>query len=236
MDEKHTSDKRFWLGLLFVILGSVWLLDNLDIIPWYYSRYLVNWRTFLILLGVYFIVGRKKPEPGIILIAIGGVFLLEDLYYINFRDIWHVFWPAIVIVIGLSLILRRSRGSRYGLDEKKNDLDYIDDFAVFGGRERTIDSQNFKGGKITALFGGSQINLANAYLAEGRNEIDVFVMFGGTEIRVPADWSVQVEVFSLLGGFSDKRRSTVQVVPDPGKILVIKGFVMFGGGEVKLAK
>ena len=78
--------------------------------------------------------------------------------------------------------------------------------------------------------------MANAYLAEGRNEIDVFVMFGGTEIRVPADWSVQVEVFSLLGGFSDKRRSTVQVVPDPGKVLVIKGFVMFGGGEVKLAK
>ncbi|TRX62671.1 hypothetical protein FNH22_00830 [Fulvivirga sp. M361] len=235
MGENHTSDKRIWLGGLFILIGSVWLLDNLDIIPYYYSRYLFNWKTFLIALGTYFIFGRKKPEPGIIMIAIGGVFLLEEFYYFDFRDILRVFWPVVIIVIGVSLILRRNKKSKWDA-EKKNDLDYIDDFAIFGGRERVVDSQNFKGGKITALFGGSEISLTNAQLAEGVNELDVFVMFGGTEIRVPADWSVRVEVFSILGGFTDKRKSSVQVVPNPDKVLIVKGFVMFGGGEVKFSR
>lgn len=235
MGENHKSDSRIWLGALFIAIGSVWLLDNLDIVPYYYSRYFINWKTFLIALGAYFIFGRKKLEVGIIMIAIGGVFLLEDFYYFDFRDIFRVFWPVIVIIIGVSLILRRNRSSRWD-DEKKNDIDYLDDFAIFGGGERNINSQNFKGGKITALFGGSQIDLTAAQLSEGKNELDVFILFGGTEIYVPADWTVRVEVFSIFGGFTDKRKSSIQVIPNPDKVLIMKGFVMFGGGDVKFSR
>jgi len=61
-------------------------------------------------------------------------------------------------------------------------------------------------------------------------------MFGGTQVIVPPDWTVRVEVFSLLGGFSDNRHSDLKVIPDSDKVLIIKGFVMFGGGEVSLKK
>lgn len=232
MEERHSSDKRLWLGILFVAIGMIWLLDNLDLIPYFVSDLLLSWGSLFTVIGLFLVFIRKKIEAGLIFLAIGVFLILDDYYYIDFRDIWHIFWPAIIITIGVSLILRRNKGM---FDtEKKNDIDYLNDFAVFGGGERTIDSQNFRGGKITAIFGGSNINLSNAQLAEGRNEIDVFVLFGGTEVIVPADWSVQVEVFSILGGFSDKRKSSVQVVPNPNKVLVVKGFVMFGGGDVKL--
>ncbi|MBL6446066.1 hypothetical protein JMN32_07095 [Fulvivirga sp. 29W222] len=237
MSEYNTNDKRFWLGIILVIFGGAWLLKNLDIIPYYFSHILFSWESFLIILGLYFILGRKKVEAGIIMIAIGGVFLLQDTGWFYIRNIWHIFWPAIVIVIGVSLIMRRSAlGRHLDGDEKKNDLDYIDDFAIFGGRERTIDSQNFKGGRITAMFGGSQMDLRSADLANGNNVLDVFVIFGGTEIIVPPDWTVHVEVFSLLGAFSDKRSTALKVIPNPEKVLIIKGFVMFGGGDVKLQK
>lgn len=230
----NSNDKRFWLGLILVAIGGVWLLDNLDIIPYYIPQYFFSWKTFLIALGLYFVIGRKKPEPGIIMIAVGSIFLLQDIGLFYVRNIWHIFWPAILMVIGISLIMRRSGyGRSYETDEKKNSIDYIDDFAVFGGRERTVDSQNFKGGKITAMFGGSEIDLRGAQLADGINVLDIFVVFGGSEIIVPADWNVKVEVFSLLGGFSDKRSSALKVVPNPDKVLIVKGFVMFGGGEVK---
>lgn len=231
----NTNDSRFWLGLILVVVGGAWLLDNLDIIPYYISDYILSWKTFLILLGAYFILGRKKVEPGIILIAIGTVFILQDMNIFHVRNILHVFWPAIIIIIGISLIMRRSNSSRPAFDGVNRDsVDHLDDFAIFGGRERTIDSQNFKGGKITAMFGGSDIDFRGANLAPGNNVLDVFVIFGGTEIVVPPDWTVHVEVFSLLGGFSDKRSSALKVVPNPEKVLVIKGFVMFGGGEIKL--
>ncbi|MEQ8924287.1 MAG: DUF5668 domain-containing protein [Fulvivirga sp.] len=240
MGQEHTQDRRFWLGLVFVFIGGVLLLDNLNIIPYYIPDYLLSWKTFLIALGAYFIIGRKKPEPGIIMITIGSVFLLQDFYYFRIRDIWHILWPSIFIIIGGSLILRRSRNKESesrGLDgEKKNQVDYVDDFAVLGGREVKVDSQNFRGGKISAVMGGSTIDLRNAGLAEGENTIDVFAMFGGTSIIVPQDWTIKNEVFSLLGGFSDNRDSSVKVVPHPSKVLVIKGFVMFGGGDIKFTK
>ncbi|MEM7109622.1 MAG: DUF5668 domain-containing protein [Bacteroidota bacterium] len=233
MEDKKTSDKRLWLGILIVAIGSVWLLDNLRLIPYYISDVIISFGSLFTVIGLFLLFVRRKIEAGLIFTVIGVFLILDDYYYINFRDIWHIFWPAIVIIIGASLILRRNQTKLNS--EKKNDVDYINDFAVFGGGDRTVDSQEFKGGKITAIFGGSNIELGHARLAEGRHELDLFILFGGTEIRVPADWSVQVEVFSILGGFSDKRKSSVQVVPEPNKVLVVKGFVMFGGGDIKLA-
>lgn len=233
-DTYPQKDKRFWLGILFVAIGGAWLLEELNILPYYIEDYFFNWKTLLILIGLYLIIGRKKTEPGIILIAIGGLFLMDDLYFFDLRDVWHVFWPLVVIIIGVSLILRRNSFSK-----KKDDidaLDEIDDFAIFGGRERNVDSANFKGGKITAMFGGSTIDLRNCVLAEGKNDLDIFVMFGGTEIIVPQNWAVNNEVFTLLGGFADKRSSALKVMPESGKTLNIKGFVMFGGGDLKLTK
>lgn len=234
MKEKNISDKRLWLGVLLVIIGGVWLLDNLDIIP-DIPDYLISWRSFLIVLGIFLILGRGKLEPGIILIAIGTIFMLEDLNLLEWRSIWQLLWPAIIIIIGVSLILRRNY-HRGDVDEKKNSLNYIDEYSIFGGREIIVSSQEFQGGKITAMFGGSTIDLRNADLALGTHRLDVFAMFGGTSLLVPPDWTIKVEVFSLLGGFSDNRSSSLKVVPNTEKVLIITGFVMFGGGDLKFNK
>lgn len=237
MSQHQKVDRRVWFGIFLVIIGGFWLLDNLDIIPYFIPHYLISWKTFLIGLGLYFIVGREKPEAGIIMIAIGGIFLLQDFHFFRFRDIWHIFWPVVIIAVGLSIILRRRSGGYIPpgtqSDEKKNRIDTIDVNAVFGGGERKIDSDNFSGGKITAIFGGTDLDFRGADLREGVNELDVFIMFGGADIKVPPDWTVQIDVFALFGGFSDSRSSAVKVVPDKNKVLRIKGFVMFGGGDVK---
>lgn len=234
MQDNNFSDKRFWLGILMVILGGVWLLDNLNIIP-DIPDYLISWRSFLILLGVFLILGKGKFEPGIILIGLGSVLILEDLDILEWRNMWQIFWPIIIIVIGVSLILRRNFKPSE-VDQKKNDLNYIDEYIFFGGREMIIDSNNFQGGKITSMFGGSSVDMRGADLAMGTHKLDVFTMFGGTSLIVPPDWTIKVEVFSLLGGFRDNRYSSLKVVPNQEKVLVITGFVMFGGGDIKLNK
>ena len=60
-------------------------------------------------------------------------------------------------------------------------------------------------------------------------------MFGGGTFYVPADWSVNTDVTAVFGGFSDKRRTSLETATDPEKVLYIKGFVLFGGGEIKNA-
>ena len=141
-----------------------------------------------------------------------------------------MFWPMIFIIIGLAILFRRGGHRNVQISDNQN---YIDELSVFGGSERLITSKEFRGGKVTYIFGGSTINLTQSELAKGRNIIDVFTMFGGGKFIVPRDWDVKVEVTSVFGGFSDKRLTDPNVIYDPAKQLVIKGFVIFGGGEIQ---
>jgi predicted membrane protein len=104
---------------------------------------------------------------------------------------------------------------------------------VFGGGERQVVSQNFRGGKITAIFGGIELDLTRAALAPGVSEIEIACVFGGTTLIVPDDWNVTLEVTPVLGGFSDSRKLHAGRTVDPTKHLVIKGAVVLGGGELK---
>jgi hypothetical protein len=104
--------------------------------------------------------------------------------------------------------------------------------SIFGGGDRIISSQNFKGGRVTAIFGGSKYNMINARLAKGRNIIDIFTVFGGCKFIIPEDWDIKIDVSSVFGGFSDKRSVRRDVPRDPSKELIIKGVAIFGGGDV----
>jgi len=105
--------------------------------------------------------------------------------------------------------------------------------AIFGGGEKIITSNNFRGGKLTAIFGGVDLILLNAQLAQGSHQLEVFAMFGGWTLRIPSNWHVKSEVVAIFGGVSDKRYIGPDTVKDNTRQLVIKGFVMFGGGEIK---
>jgi predicted membrane protein len=153
-----------------------------------------------------------------------------------FNDTFHaynLFWPAIFIVVGAIFIFTKRKG--WNPNSVSSDIgeDYIDYVNIFSGGERQIVSQSFKGGKVTAIFGGSEIDLTKAKLAPGRSELELACIFGGTTIIVPGDWFVTIEVTPVLGGFGDSRKLTPGITVDSTRQLVIKGAVVFGGGEIK---
>ena len=49
---------------------------------------------------------------GLILIIVGAVFLLQNLGYISGGD-WSIIWPAILIIIGLWILLKKEHGGFY---------------------------------------------------------------------------------------------------------------------------
>jgi predicted membrane protein len=78
-----------------------------------------------------------------------------------------------------------------------------------------------------------ELDLTKARLAPGRNELEIACVFGGASLIVPDTWNIIVEVTPVLGGFSDERKLTPGRTIDTGSQLVIKGAVVFGGGEIK---
>ncbi|MHA7099499.1 LiaI-LiaF-like domain-containing protein [Roseivirga pacifica] len=230
-------NKRMVTGGIFLLLGVLLTLDNLDILRFSLPDYLFGWYTILIVVGIFLSTVREKVGFGITLIIIGGIFLLDEMAYeyywdFDFRDIFRL-WPLVFVAIGVSLITRRNKKDDYEKKSFENEVDFVDELAVFSGAERVVTSKTFKGGKLTSIFGGTELNLINADLDHGTNVLDVFVLFGGCDIRVPADMNVKVKVTAIFGGFSDERKIINENEANTGKELVIKGLVLFGGGEVK---
>jgi predicted membrane protein len=225
--------KSMTFGLLVLGLGLAWLLHNFGIIGDRAWDVIFSWQMLLIAIGIVNVANDSHKGVGWILIAIGGFFMVSEYYDlpVSFR---HIFWPALLILIGLVLIfgsgkICRMRGRRGDFTFSKGE-DFIEEVAVFGGGDRVINSQSFRGGKIVTIFGGSKIDLTRVQLAEGPVEIEVVAVFGGSTLLLPTDWNVKLEVFNIFGGYGDKR---VRGQVDFNKTVVVKGVAIFGGGEIK---
>lgn len=222
------NNSKAWLGIVLLALGGYFLLRNFHMIPSFIPYYFFGWEMILVIIGgAMLVTGRRE---GFIFLAIGGLFLLPEIFYLprfRIRD-W---WPIVLIIIGGAIILRRREHVSRGVDDI--DEDFIDDTSIFGGSEKSFNSKNFKGGKITSIFGGSTINFSGSKMAEEGAVLDMFCLFGGNELIIPNDWTVVNESFVIFGGYSDKRSRSATDQNDPKKILKIKGSVVFGGSEIK---
>ena len=81
------------------------------------------------------------------------------------------------------------------------------------------------------MFGGMEIDLSQADLGE-KPVLDVEISFSGLKLILPPHWDVQLDVTNMFAGVEDKRIYP-QTTADPGKVLLIKGTVIFGGLEIK---
>jgi predicted membrane protein len=174
--------------------------------------------------------GRPGRFWGLILTFAGAALLLDKLYFLSF-SLWD-FWPLMIVAIGLSMIWRSSTRRRHYSREWPTSVDSdstLSGTAIMSGFRRTSNSQDFRGGELTAIMGGCEVDLREASIKDGEAIIDVFAFWGGIELKVPTDWSVVVMGSPLMGGFDDKTRS-----PQGGstKRLIIKGYAIMGGVEI----
>jgi len=235
----HSSNRRLIIGGVLLLAGLALIATNLGIIPWNVRHILFTWQMLLIVIGLISLASSENRITGVILIGVGVFFLLPrfDWLPLHYRDL---FWPGMLILIGLLIIFRQRdhhhyhHHERFSATKDESSSDYIDDMAVFGGSEMRFISNNFRGGKITAIFGGSTIDLTAAQLAPGSHILDVVAIFGGAKLIIPATWKIRLEIVTILGGFSDKRRMIGTTVQDEsGRELIIKGVAILGGGEIK---
>lgn len=108
--------------------------------------------------------------------------------------------------------------------------EYMRTFAMLSGAELRPMSRPFRGADLSAVLGAVTLDLTSARMEGDSARIEVFAFCGGIEIHVPPDWTVTSKVATLLGGFTDKRRPTTTMAT---KTLIVDGFVVMGGIEVK---
>ncbi|HCQ29318.1 MAG TPA: hypothetical protein DIU39_03465 [Flavobacteriales bacterium] len=230
-NNKCKGNKRLIIGILFVGIGSVLIANNFGLIPQNVKHILLSWQMLLISIGGLNLIFGGKKTSAIILLSIGTFFMLPKIFDIPVET-RKLFWPSIFVIIGLVMIFvknRKSKSISYGKGEHVLDI-----VSVFGGGSQKITSDDFKGGSVVTVFGGSEIDLTGASLQEDEITIDLVSLFGGTTIIVPAEWDVKIDMVSILGGFKDNRNKIVTDIPGvKRKVLHITGASVFGGGELK---
>jgi hypothetical protein len=229
--------------VVLLIIGSVFLLSNMGIVgPFFWRDF---WPVALIGIGLMQAIFRRgyiQRAWGGWMAAMGLVFLAHNLGYIRAQE-WQLVWPMAMILLGVMFLLRgfgrrvnpdgSAGGEGCGLPfGSSGTANVLDEHAVFGGIQRRVDSQEFQGGEVTAIFGGVHLDLRGASTKKDEVTIEMNAIFGGVELLVPDSWDVTVRGEAVFGGFEDKtmRRSS----PASGKRphLVITGSAIFGGVTV----
>ena len=226
--DKRSNDRRNIAAILLIVAGGVLFLETFDIVDINLKYYIFSWKTLLIGIGLVIVASSNNKTTGFILMGVGLLFWIPSIFSYNVR-LHQVFWPIVLIAVGLIIISRRNKHDSLmkGIHPNRGEdgsfpSDYIDDVSIFGGGVKRFSSQNLKGGNITAVFGGSEIDLTSSQMSPQGTLIDIFTMFGGTKLIVPGNWQVKSEATSLFGGFTDKRHIKPDIGPSEN-VFLIKG-------------
>ena len=251
-DTRLNISPQLIMGALMIVFGVLLTLDRMELLD--AGRTLRFWPVVLIALGSWVVIERGptgRSFPGYAMIVIGLLLLLSSLGIARVR-FWELFWPAIIILIGARLVMQTSgqRAPRRRLHATSaGQLDgtaatlprdgTVSMFSIMGSHRRASADKPFRGGEVTTIVGGTQLDLRQAEIApDDEAVINVFVFMGGHEVWIPQGWTVVNDVMPVLGGVEDKRLPpVVNAAPGaangPAPRLVLRGVVALGGLVIK---
>ena len=256
--QEYNTKRRKWkvmAGILVTAIGGIFLSKQMGLI--FLPAWVFTWPMIFIAIGLF--SGLKNGFQNmswLVFLLVGAYFLSERIYpELSIRP---YLWPIAIIIIGLFMIFKPrnrrccgpnqqkrcknkyyTRSSEWTSHNTKNEYskdlsgnDQIDTLSIFGGIKKNVISKEFKGGEVTCLFGGAEINLSQADIKE-TVVLEVTQVFGGTKLIIPTNWKVQMDMTAIFGGIEDKRNLNGNDLTDPNKTLIIKGVSLFAGMEIK---
>jgi predicted membrane protein len=225
------------IGALIATFGVTLLATNLG---WTDIRSVMRqfWPFALVVLGLLNLFNERSGAKfwGLVMVVAGlWIYAAQrDWIHVQF---WAVFGPTILILLGATVAWRAIAGPPrppIPTDASGEPASgYISSFAVMSGTEHK-PTQPFQGANLGAVMGGVKLDLTGADMQGDAATIEVFATWGGIEIFAPRDWDVTSKVVTFMGACVDKRRPVAPPAPGtPRKTLVVQGFVLMGGIEIK---
>jgi predicted membrane protein len=234
-------------ALMLIVGGALLFLDNLGILPIQDIR--AYWPIWIVIWGVHMLDRRKSRFVSVwalALIAWGTLLILGNLHILHVTG--SVFWPVMLIAFGVSMLVNpahltdwpdyvrlRMRHFRSANPRESFFGNKMHESLVFGSLNRRVETQQFEGGKVEAVFGSIELDLSGASISSPDRlaALEVNAVFGGIEITVPRTWKVVMKNAAVFGGCEDK---TFPPRPEPGSqpaTLVVTGAAVFGGIEIR---
>lgn len=219
-------------GIILIILGVLIFLETSNLVEFDFdigdiiSNY---WPLILVLLGLSNLLSSSRSKTGgVILITIGILLQLKIMGLLEFD----IMMPIIIILIGFYILFFSNRKSHFHFHNSKLTEDTIDGFVLFSGISKKILSNNFKGGSATTIFGAMDIDLRDANIEKNLTvRLDLFTIFGGTDVFVPQNWNIEVTGVPIFGAWDNLSRNKIKIPDAP--TLKVNCIVILGGIDIK---
>jgi predicted membrane protein len=233
-DKKHSHRGGRFIGFFIIVLGLGMLARRMQL-EWL-PYWVFSWPVVLILLGIFLgIKHRFRKFLPVLMIGLGTIALLHKFFILP-ENVHLYLWPGFIILTGIYLVFKPAGDTeqhtfdcakkRNGTGESINE-DTIEITDVFCGTKKNILSKSFKGGEITTILGGTELNLSRADI-ENAVILDLTVVLAGIKIIIPNNWDIRTNLLNVAAGVEDKR-PTQALSEQPEKTLVLEGTVLFGG-------
>ena len=218
------------VGISIIVAGLLMTLDNL--MPSHEIARIAFrlWPLILVAMGLAKLRGGEGNTGAMPWLLIGGgIFgLLVTFGVSHFEDF---IGPAILLAVGIFIVTKALKQQRRLPSELHGNPAFLAGSSIFSGWKRRPVGI-FRGAELTVIFGGFELDLLQAQLEGESARVDVFVLFGGGELRIPEGWEVQAPVTCIAGGVDDKTR-TPATQPGIRPRVVVTGLVLFGGVEIR---
>jgi hypothetical protein len=179
-----------------------------------------------------------------------GAGLLVQASYLGFFTMrGDVFWPFILIALGVLMLGRAIEGRTSppppppevppdaeaestpiyhgGEDDMQMGGARVRSSVIFSSMERRVTVQNFESARVGAVFGEFVLDLRQAGIDDPEARVKAEAVFGSIEVLVPENWEVVLRGEGVFGAVNDETRH-----PDPGlphiKRLIIRAAAVFG--------
>lgn len=240
---------RVIIGLAVILVGVLLLLERLGY-PVAVDNIWGYWPVILILVGLSWLgaaFSASQLREGEVFfpwgqVIMGGVLLLAGMLFLGrnlelvepglLTQIWAVAVPALIILVGISLLRGKAPGGLAG-----------GRMAILGGIEEGKTAWKLESGSYAAFLGGVDLDLTTAEIPPGETVLDLTAMLGGIDVKIPAGLPVVVEGNALFGGVEFLGREDGGIIAsgrveknlDSGddRLLRIQARAVFGGIEIR---
>ena len=133
-------------GLLLIVVGIIWGINSLGIVK--IDIFFDGWWTLFIIVPSLIDLFTDEDKTGSIIGIIIGVFLLlacQDI--IDFSMILKLLFPIVLVIIGLSLLIKNP----FKGNKMKKGKENLDEYAAtFGVQNLDFDNEKFNGCNLNA--------------------------------------------------------------------------------------
>lgn len=223
------------IGLILIAIGVIIGLNTLNItdINIFFDGW---WTLFIIIPSIISLLRFKSIVSSLIWLAIGVVLLLCCQEVLSFDLAVELLLPIILIAMGLSFIFKNLIGNKVSekIKEINSTNNTSEDYcSTFSSQNINLESKNFEGTTLNAVFGGIKLDVSNAII-EKDVVINASAVFGGIDIIVPEGMNIVVKSNSIFGGVDDKRKkSKSEKENKDGVTIYVNATCLFGGVDIK---